>query len=139
GGDLLLLDLARGEVVGEGDARDVGKRVGIGDAKCAPADDERELRFIVQSGDALRPDYTRIVADHDRGELDEAGRLLGHLLDQVVALELVEVRLVVLAHAEEETRVGDGREQPYPIARDTSTPARARVQGAASNRHAGLT
>src|SRR5262249_11132583 len=114
-------------------------RVGLGDAKCALADDERELRFIVQGGDAFRPDHTRVVPDHDRGELDEAGRLPGNLLDQVVALELVEVRLVVLAHAEGEARVGDRREQPYPIARDTSGPARARVQGAASKRHAGLT
>jgi hypothetical protein len=45
-----------------------------------------------------------------RVDLDEAGDFLGHFLDEVVLLQLLEVRPVVLADAEELVEVGNRRE-----------------------------
>ena len=79
------------------------------------ADDEDELGLVVEVGDARRPHDVGVVSREAGVELDETGRLVGHLLDQVGALQLFEVRTIVLADAEELVGVRD-RRLPHDLA-----------------------
>ena len=108
--DLALLRFAVGEVVEDGHAGDVVERLGLLDAERALADDEHQLGLVVEAHDAVGPDHVRLVADQAGVELDEAGRLLRHLLEEVGALAAPRGAAVVLADAEELVGVGHRRQ-----------------------------
>ena len=101
GGDLALLDLARADVVGEREARDVIHRLGLPDAMGALADDVAKLRLVIERGDIGGLDHLVAVARHRRDQLDEAGRLVRHLGEHLVGGKFLAMLPVVLADAEE--------------------------------------
>ena len=109
-GDLALLKVAAGEIVQDRDPGDVVESVPFPRAQGAPADDEHQLRLVVEADDALGPRDSRVVAAQGGVELDEPGRLLRRLGQQVVPLQFIEVRAVVLPGAQELVGVGDGRQ-----------------------------
>ena len=120
----------------------MGRHARFRDTEGTLANDERELRLIVERRDSLRPDDRGIVADHHRAQFDEAGRLFGNLVDQLVSHQLVKVRLVVLVDAEEGPGIGNRRKKPNLVSAQadsiSGSPARSCVEGASCSRNAGL-
>src|SRR5258708_7710836 len=109
-GDLALLQIAAREIVQDRDAGDVVESVLLPGAQSSSADDEYELRLVVETDDALGPRDPRAVAAEGGVELDEPGRLLRRLGQQIVPLQFLEVRAVVLPGAQELVGVGYGRQ-----------------------------
>src|SRR5438105_9759995 len=108
--------------------------------KCAFADDERELRLVVERRDSMWAHDRRVVADHDRIQFDESCRFLRDFLDQLVPNQFFEMRFVVLADAEEQMWIGNGRQkadliapQAYAVA---VVHARCSIEGASCCREA---
>src|SRR5436190_17090873 len=71
-GDFALLRVAVGEVVEDGDAGDVIEGRGLLHAERALADDEDQLRLVIEPRDALRPGDLRVVTDEAGIQLDES-------------------------------------------------------------------
>src|SRR5712675_3410425 len=109
-GDLALLQVAAGEIVQDGDPDDVVESVLFLGAQRALADDEYQLRLVIEADDALGPRDPRVVAAERAVQLDETGRLLRRLGQKVVPLQFLEMRAVVLPGAKELAGVGDGRQ-----------------------------
>src|SRR5262245_24201336 len=113
GGDLTLLRVAAGEVIQQGDAGDVIECVLALRAESGLAEDEDELRLVVQMRDARRSLDLRVLPHKTGIQLDEASGLLRSLADEIGAFQLGKMRPVVLADAEELARVGHRREQAH--------------------------
>ncbi len=112
GRDLALLQVAAGQVVEHRDAGDVVEGVLLLHAERALADHEHQLGLVVQMR-TIAAGARRRVSWPVRQELSlmKAGRLVGHLPDQVGALEFFQMRAVVLADAEELVGIGNRRQK----------------------------
>ncbi len=107
---LALLRVAVGQIVEDRHARDVLERLGLLHPERTPADHEHELGLVVEADDAFGPHDPGAVADQAGVELDERGRLLRDLVEEVGALQLLEVLAIVLADAEELVGIADRRQ-----------------------------
>src|SRR5205823_12172198 len=112
-----LLDLACGQVVGERDSSHVRASVGASNAKRTLSNHKRELWLVVERRDPLRTDDCSAVTDHDRVQLHKSCWLLGNLLDQLIANELLEMRFIVIAHAKKDIRIENGRKKANVVGR----------------------
>ncbi len=116
-----LLPVACGHVVEDGVTPDVVQRVGPGDGASALADDDRQLRLVVQciaharripDAVAVRDHRLRHLGEHDRAGRNRIGRRLVGI--EAALGELLRVVGVVLADAEQVTgRLRDRCEQPH--------------------------
>ena len=110
GGDLALLRVTAGEIVEQRDARHVIARVASRRGlERAASHDEGELGLVIEMDHAARPHDVGIVTGQAGVQLHESGGLARNLLDQVRTLQLLEMRTVVLPHAQELVGVGNRR------------------------------
>ena len=111
GCDLAFLGVPASQVVEDRDARNAVESVLLLAAEHVLADHEHEFRFVVEVRDRLRALDLGLVPHQTGVELHESRGFARHLLDEVGALELFEVRAVILADAKELVGVRYGRQE----------------------------